>query len=71
MDLLNLWLTACFEHDMSMLAFKVSRKSGNYVKPTLIPANHSEQPRFGLLDGAIVGFFLACVAGLVYLLVRI
>ncbi len=56
---------------MSMLAFKVSRKSGNYVKPTLIPANHSEQTRFGLLEGAIVGFFLACVAGLVYLLVRI
>lgn len=56
---------------MSTLAFKVNRKSGNYVKFTLIPANHSEQSRFGLLDGTIVGFFLFCVAGLVYLLMRI
>ena len=55
---------------MSTLAFKVHRKRGDYVKPTLIPANHSEQSRFGLLDGAIVGCFLICAAGLVYLLLR-
>lgn len=55
---------------MSTLAFKVHRKNGDYVQPVLIPANHSEKARFGLLDGVIVGFFLACVAGLVYLLMR-
>ncbi len=56
---------------MSTLVFKVHRKNGDYVKPTLVPANHSEQSRFGLLDTAIVGFFLVCVAGLVYLLMRL
>ena len=56
---------------MSTLAFRVSKKSGEYVKPTLIPANHSERSHFGLLDGAILGFFLVCVAGLVYLLMQI
>jgi hypothetical protein len=56
---------------MSTLTFKVNRKSGEYVKPTLIPTNHSEQARFGLLDSAIVGFFLVCVCGLVYLLLHL
>lgn len=56
---------------MSTLAFRVDRKSGNYVKPILVPANDSEQSHSGLLDGLIVGFFLICVAGLVYLLMRI
>jgi hypothetical protein len=56
---------------MSTLTFRVTRKSGDYVKPALVPANHSEQSRFGLLDAAIVGLFLFCVAGLVYLLLRV
>ena len=56
---------------MNTLGFKVNQNSGDYVKPTLIPTNHSEQSHFGHLDGAIVGFFLVCVAGLVYLLMRI
>lgn len=56
---------------MSTLAFKVSRKNGEYVKPGLLPANHSEQSHFGMLDGAIVGFFLACIGGLVFLLLKI
>jgi hypothetical protein len=56
---------------MSTLAFKVSRKSGEYVKPALIPANHSEQSHFGMVDGVIVGFFLMCIGGLVFLLLKI
>lgn len=55
---------------MSTLAFKVNQKSGEYVKPTLIPANHSEQSRFCLLASAIVGG-LVCVSGLIYLLLHI
>ena len=58
----------CLFTGMSTLTFKVNQKSGEYVKPTLIPTNHSEQSHFGLLDGVIVGFFLICAAGLVYLL---
>jgi hypothetical protein len=53
---------------MSALAFKVNKKNGAYVKPTLVPANHSEERRFGAVDGAILAFFLLCVAGLVCLL---
>lgn len=55
---------------MSALAFKVNRKSGEYVKPSLIPA-HSKQAHFGLLDGIVVSFFLACAGGLIYLLLRL
>ena len=53
---------------MSAITFKVQRKSGDYVKATLVPANHSEEPHFGWLDGAIVTIFLLCAGGLVYLL---
>ena len=55
---------------MSTLTFKVSRKSGEYVKPSLLPANHSAHSRFGLLDSVIVGFFVVCVCGLIYLLLH-
>lgn len=55
---------------MSTLAFKVSRKSGEYVKPSLIPANHSKQAHFGLVDGIIVAFFFACAGGLIFLLLQ-
>ena len=53
---------------MSALAFKVTKKDGAYVRPSLVPANHSEKSGFGALDGAILAFFLLCVAGLVCLL---
>ena len=53
---------------MSALAFKVKKKNGAYVRPTIVPANHSEGSHFGALDGAILAFFLLCVAGLVCLL---
>ena len=59
----------CLKHCMSALAFKVSRKSGEYVKPSLAP-NHSKQAHFGLVDGIIVGFFLLAAGGLIYLLLR-
>ena len=57
-------------HAMSALAFKVNRKSGEYVKPSLV-SSHSKQAHFGLLDGVIVGFFLLCAAALVYLLLQL
>jgi len=55
---------------MSAITFRVHRKSGDYVKATLVPANHSEEPHFGLLDGGIIAFFLVCVSGLIYLLLQ-
>jgi len=55
---------------MSALAFKVSRKSGEYVKPTLAPT-HSKQTRFGLVDAGITGFLLLCASGLIYLLLHL
>jgi hypothetical protein len=62
------WPALCLEADMSALAFRVNRKNGDYIKATVVPANHSEEPRLGLADGAIIAFFLLCVSGLVYLL---
>lgn len=56
---------------MSTLTFKVNRKSGEYVKPSLLPPNHSAQSHFGLLDGAIIGFFAVCVGGLIFLLLQL
>jgi len=61
------WPVACLTPGMSAVAFKVNQKSGDYVKATIVPANHSEEPHFGLVDGVIIGFFLLCVAGLVAL----
>ena len=55
---------------MSTIAFKVNRKNGDYIKASVVPANHSEEPHFGLLDSAIITFFLVCASGLIYLLVR-
>jgi len=54
---------------MSAIAFKVNRKNGDYIRMTVVPMNHSEEPHFGLLDSAIVAFFLACASGLIYVLV--
>ncbi len=61
------WPAPCLKADMSALAFTV-RKSGDYIKATIVPANHSEGPRLGVADGAIIAFFLLCVSGLIYLL---
>ena len=56
---------------MSAITFKVHGKNGDYVKAGLVPANHSEESHFGVLDAAIVAFFLMCVSGLIYLLLQI
>ena len=50
------------------ITFKVQKKSGGYVRATVIPANHSDEPHFGALDGVIVTVFLLGVSGLIYLL---
>jgi len=54
---------------MSALVFRVNKKSGDYVKATVVPANHAESRLFGVADGVIIAFFLLCVSGLIYLLV--
>jgi hypothetical protein len=53
---------------MGTMVFKVSRKSGGYVRGAVIPANHSEESHFGLVDGVIVGVLLLCAASLCCLL---
>lgn len=64
------WLARCCENGMAKIAFNVNRKGGlNFVHSTIVPANRSEQARFGLLDGTVIAFFvLLCAAGLVLLL---
>ncbi|HMP83536.1 MAG TPA: hypothetical protein PKA41_12620 [Verrucomicrobiota bacterium] len=42
---------------MKTIAFKVHGKNGDYVRATIVPANHSEETRFGLIDGIVIGFF--------------
>ena len=54
---------------MSAIVYTVNRKGGDYIKASVVPANHSEEPRFGVADGVVVSFMLLCVAGLVCLLV--
>lgn len=51
---------------MSSVAFKVQKKNGDYIKPTIVPERSEE--RFSPMDGAILAFFLMCVSGLIYLL---
>lgn len=53
---------------MRPVAFRVKKKNGDYVKPSLVPASESEASRFSALDGILIAFFLLCVAGLVCLL---
>jgi hypothetical protein len=53
---------------MSAIVYKVNRKSGDYIKAAVVPANHSEESHFGLIDGLIIGFLLLCAGGLVSLL---
>ncbi|MCX8092321.1 MAG: hypothetical protein N3I86_15535 [Verrucomicrobiae bacterium] len=55
---------------MISITFRVPRKNGAYVRATVVPSNHSEESRFGLLDGVIVGFFLLCTGGLIALLLQ-
>ena len=54
---------------MGAIVYKVNRVSGAYVKAGVVPANHSEETRFGLVDGVVISFLLLCVGGLICLLV--
>ena len=63
------WPGVCCEEGMSSIVYRVSGKSGDYIKTAIVPSNHSEEARFGLLDGAIVSFLLLCAGGLLCLLV--
>ena len=53
---------------MTRIAYNVSRK-GNVFNTALIPANHSQEARFGAIDGVVIVFFLLCVAGFICFLV--
>jgi hypothetical protein len=55
---------------MNAVAFKASRKNGDYIKTTVVPANYLAEPHFGLIDGTIAAFFLLCIAGLICLLLN-
>ena len=49
---------------VTRIAHNVSGKSLVF-KTALVPANHSEEARFGLIDGALIVFFLLCIAAFV------
>ena len=53
---------------MTKIAYNVSRKS-HIFNTALVPANHSEEAQFGRIDGAVILFFLLCVAGFICFLV--
>jgi hypothetical protein len=53
---------------MTRIAYNVSRKS-HVFNAALVPANHSKEAQFGLIDGAVIVFFLLCVAGFICFLV--
>ena len=53
---------------MSAIVYRVNRKGGDYIKATVVPANHSEQTRFGVMDGVVISFLLLVVGGLLCLL---
>jgi hypothetical protein len=54
---------------MSTITVKVSGKSGDYLKVLPVPANHSEQAHFGVVDGIVVSLFVLCATGLIALLI--
>lgn len=57
---------------MTKIAYSES-ESGNVARTAIVPANRSEEAKFGPLDRAIVVVillcFLGCVAGLIYPLI--
>ena len=61
----------CSKGGMSAIVYTVHRRGSDYIKATVVPSNHSEEPRFGLVDGVVVSFLLLCVGGLVCLLALI
>ena len=65
----RIWPEVCCQGGMSAIVYRVNGKSGDYIKTAVVPSNHSEEARFGVLDGVIVSFLLLCAGGLVCLLV--
>jgi hypothetical protein len=53
---------------MNQIASNVGRKSHGF-NPAFVPANHSKEAHFGLVDGAVIVFFLLCFAGFICFLV--
>ena len=53
---------------MNAIVFRVKRKNGDYVQPTLVPADDSKKVRVDPRDVAIVTFFVLSVSGLIWLL---
>jgi hypothetical protein len=53
---------------MTRIAYSVSRKS-QVFNTALVPANHSKEAQFGLIDGAVIVFFLLCIGGFLCFLV--
>ena len=49
---------------MSVVVYKVHRKSDGYIRGSLAPLNRSQEPRFGVLDGVITGLVLLCACAL-------
>lgn len=54
---------------MSTITVKVSGRNGDYLKVLPVPANHSEQAHFGVVDGIVVGLVVLCTTGLIALLI--
>lgn len=50
------------------IAFKVRRGSGDYVRASVVPANHADEPHFGLFDASVLVAALLVTGGLIYLL---
>ena len=57
---------------MTKIAYSES-ESGNVVRTAIVPANRSEELRFGSLDRTVIAVillcFFLCVAGLIYPLI--
>lgn len=53
---------------MSPRTLRSNRRRGDYVVATIAPANRLAEPRFGVVDTAIVGLFLVIAGSLIYLI---
>ena len=58
---------------MTRIAYSENER-GEVVRTAIVPANRSEEPKFGPLDSTVIIVilvcFLLCVAGLIYPLTR-
>lgn len=52
------------------IAFRVNRRSGDYVKATVVPSNRSQGSHFGALDRVIAICLVTAIGGLIYLLAQ-